>query len=359
MKGNKNLGIMVTLLACFAISSTASFAADGFGTPGPSAQRQAALDAYNQRPLSFEPNEGQTDARVRFFSRGPGYNVFLTATDAVLSLQEQAADLDTEITPGRSKKPHMTSTSAVRMSLLGANPNPRVVPIEKLPGKSNYMVGNDRSKWRINIPTFAQVRYQDVYPGVDLVYYGNQRELEYDFVLSKGADPSRIRLSFAGAKALRVDRQSGDLLITTPAGSELRHVRPRVFQQAGNTRVEVAGSYQLITGNEVAFKLAGFDRQHELVIDPTISFTAFLAGSNQDEARAVAVDASGNAYVTGDTASTNLPLVSAWQQSFGSVFLTKLSPTGVILFSTYWGWNDVANGIAVDSTGVYIFPASG
>jgi Beta-propeller repeat len=361
MKGKKNLGILATLLACFAISSTTIFAADAPAAP---AQRQAALDAYNKRPLSFEPNVGQTDARVKFVSRGPGYSVFLTTSEAVLSLQEAAADPQSELAIGASKAPQSSKVTSLRMSLVGANPSPELVGMKKLPAKSNYMIGNDRTQWHDDVPNYAKVKVQNVYPGVDLVYYGDQRHLEYDFLIANGADPSRIRLSFAGAKELQVDGHSGDLLITMQNGSKVRHVRPRVYQQAGIRRVEVAGAYRVVNGNQAAFTLAGYDKQHALVIDPKIVFSDYLGGNSGSVAKAIALDGSGNAYIAGYTLATNFPINNSsqsyckgtYQSPCYDAFLTKLSASGAILFSSYWGGSspDFATGVAVDSTGVYI-----
>lgn len=359
MTHNRNLGMLGALIAFFAIGVPASFANDGLTTPTPSIDRQAVMEAYSQRPLSFERNMGQADPRVEFVSRGPGYNVFLTGSEAVLAMQEQpAAERSQPATIPAAEHANSGKSAVLRMALVGANQNPQVVALEELPGRSNYLLGNDNRTWRTGISTFAKVKYQGVYPGVDLVYYGNQRQLEYDFVIAPGADPSPIRLSFEGAKQLRVDASTGDLLITTENGLEMRHARPNVYQQVGKQRVEVAGSYHVLNGNQAAFTLASYDRQRSLVIDPTVSFTVFLAGNSQDVANAVAVDGSGNAYVTGYTLSPNFPRVGESNGYEGSydAFVTKLSPTGAILYSTYWGGTgvDAGTGIAVDSTGVFV-----
>ncbi len=361
MKANYSLGMLGALIASFAIGAPASFAQAGPTTPTPSVDRHAVMEAYGKQPLSFEPNTGQTDPQVKFLSRGPGYVLFLTGKEAVLSMQEQPAANSTRPAPMEAleRELHEKAKSTVlRMALVGAEPNPQLVGLEELPGKANYLTGNDQSKWRTELPSFAKVKYEGVYPGVDLVYYGNQRQLEYDFVIAPGADPSRIRLSFEGAR-LRVDNSTGDLLITTKNGSEVRHARPRVYQQVGSQQVEVAGSYQILDGKQAAFKLAAYDRRQPLVIDPTVSFTTFLSGNSQDAANAVAVDGAGNAYLTGYTLSTNFPVVDeifATSQGGYDAFVTKLSSAGAILFSTYWGGNgiDAGTGIAVDSTGVFI-----
>jgi hypothetical protein len=229
---------------------------------------------------------------------------------------------------------------------------------------SNYLIGSDRTKWRSGIPQYRRLQVNGVYDGIDLVFYGHGRDLEYDFVLAPGADPNQIRLAFDGAGPLRVDRETGDLVIKTNRGSEMRHVRPRVYQQIGNEKKEVAGGYQILDNGEAAFRLATYDRQHALVVDPTVEFTTFLEGNSRDVAQAVAVDSYGNSYVTGRTFSTNFPnffgpaptkscphnLCPAW------IFVTELSPTGEVMNSTLIGGSetDLAFGIAVDPTGVWV-----
>ncbi len=359
MRHKHSLGILGALIASFAITVPASFAQDGLNTPAPSVDRQAAIKAYDNRPLSFEHNVGQTDPHVKFLSRGPGYNLFLTSSEAVLSLHEPPAAGSPQPGAIQAAEPATRGKGTVlRMAFVGANPNLRLVGMDELSGTSNYLVGSDKTTWRTGISTFAKVKYQGVYPGVDLVYYGNQGQLEYDFVVAPGADPSRIQLSFDGARRLRVDASTGDLLITTENGLEVRHARPNVYQQVGSRRVEVATSYHVLNGNQAAFTLAAYDRQHALVIDPTVSFTVFLAGSSQDVANAVAVDGAGNAYVTGYTLSPDFPRVGASNGDEGGyeAFVTKLSPAGAILYSTFWGGTgvDAGTGIAVDSTGVFV-----
>ncbi len=185
----------------------------------PDAATEARVtDIYGKLPLSFEANQGQSDRQVRFLSRGSGYSLFLTPTEAVLVLTKPPAHLKpadpTQTTPGRSEK--MMGT-VLRMKLVGANKAPMMTGLEELTGKINYLRGNDHRKWHSNVPHYAKVRYQNVYPGIDLVYYGNQRRLEYDFVVAPGADPGRIMLGFEGAEKLEVDAQ-GDLVLRTAGG---------------------------------------------------------------------------------------------------------------------------------------------
>jgi hypothetical protein len=191
------------------------------------------------------------------------------------------------------------------MNLLGACPTPHVEPLELLPSKSNYFIGNEPAKWRTNVPMYAKVQYQDVYPGVDLVYYGNQGQLEYDFVVASGADPSRIRFSIHGAKKLETDAY-GDLILDL-AETEVRLLKPTVYQHVAGGRKEIAGRYVLRGRRVVGFEVSGYDRNEPLIIDPVLSYSTYLGGSSGAFGNAIAVDSAGNAYVTGGTASTDFP----------------------------------------------------
>ena len=164
--------------------------------------RARLLGDYGRLPLHFEENRGQTDARVRFLSRGSGYALFLTRDEAVLQLRK--ADPG----PAGIRNPQLGPPVTLRMRLAGANPNAEARGVEDLPGKANYLIGNDPSRWRTGIPTYARVLYRNVYAGVDLVYYGNQRQLEHDFVVAPGADPKQIRLAVEGSQRKYMSMQS-------------------------------------------------------------------------------------------------------------------------------------------------------
>ncbi|HEX4640263.1 MAG TPA: SBBP repeat-containing protein, partial [Chthoniobacterales bacterium] len=311
------------------------------GTNGPA----QLSEAYGKLPLSFEANAGQTDPRVKFLSRGSGYSLFLTNNEAVLALTKKDA--------GAEQK----STSAIlRMKLVGAKSLPGVSGQNELPGKANYFTGSDPKKWRTDLPTYAKVRYEQVYPGIDLIYYGNQRQLEYDFTVAPGADPDRIQLGFAGAQKIRVDAR-GDLMVETTGGS-VRWQKPVVYQESDGERKMVEGKYLLRRGHQVSFEVAAYDTTKPLIIDPTLVYSTYLGGSNVDQGNAIAVDSSGNAYVTGVTLSVDLPTTTgAFQTTYmgaNDVFVTKLNPTGSgLLYSTYLGGGggDSGNGIAVDTAG--------
>ena len=311
------------------------------------------LEAYGKLPLAFEANTGQVDPEVKFLSRGNGCTLFLTASEAVLSL--------TQLTAATSRGGSRSANGSVlRMKLVGANPSPEVVGLEELPGKSNYFIGNDSSRWRTNVSTYGKVEYRDVYPGVSLVYYGNGRQLEHDFVVAPGANPGRIRVAIEGADKLELDPE-GDLLLHASSGDV--HLRkPIVYQETHGVRQEVAGSYILHSRNphwaEVGFEVASYDATRPLVIDPVLAYSiSYLGGADTDFGNGIAVDSAGNAYVTGSTNSTNFPTGSPFQGTNGGgsdAFVAKLNAAGsALVYSTYLGGssNDNGYGIAVDSSG--------
>jgi YVTN family beta-propeller protein len=290
---------------------------------------------YGKLPLSFEANEGQTDAKVKFLSRGTGQTLFLTTNGAVLTFS------------GRH---------ALQLNLVGANLNGRINGLDRLPGYSNYFLGNDPSKWRTNVPAYGKVRYSQIYPGIALVYYGNQRQLENDFVVAPGADPAQIRLAIGGASKLSLDAE-GNAVVGWKDG-DVRLLKPRLYQEVRGEKIKIAGGYAL-KGNELRFIVGQYDHRQRLVIDPVLVYSTYLGGSGIDYAKGIAVDSSGSAYVAGYTSSTNFPLSTAPEQgTFGgglnNVFVAKLTPAGdALVYSTYIGGSvdDGANGLAVDSSG--------
>ncbi len=211
--------------------------------------RTQVSKTYGKLPLSFEENLGQTDSQVKFLSRGIGYTLFLTPTEAVLALgaparrgtQEDTSPMQNGRYPFVSaEKPETTQQTVLRMKLVGANPNPDVIGLDELSGKSNYFIGNDSKKWRTNVLNYSKVAYKDVYPGIDLVYYGNQSQLEYDFIVAPGASPGGINLAFEGADKVEIDAQ-GDLVLSFNGG-EIRLHKPRVYQELnGSTQPIHAG----------------------------------------------------------------------------------------------------------------------
>jgi hypothetical protein len=306
-----------------------------------------AIDAYERLPLRFEANAGQTDAQVKFLSRGNGYSLFLTPTEAVLKLRNK-------------KSTGATNRQAVvRMKLTGASPAPQVEGVDVLPGRSNYFIGSDPSQWRRGVASYRKVRYGDVYPGIDLIYYGNQQEIEYDFVVAAGADPNAIKLTFNGMEQMSVDGQ-GDLVLQTTDG-EVRQRKPVVYQEVDGYRQEVASRYVLTSEREVGFELAAYDRGRALVIDPVLAYSTYLGGSDSDKAYSIAVDAEGNAYVSGNAHSLDFPTANPLQPmnagtvDDGDIFIAKLNAAGsALIYSTYLGGSDfdsAEGGIAVGHDG--------
>jgi len=326
--------------------------------PAGASDQARVLKQFAQLPLYFEPNLGQTDAQVQFLARVGGYTLFLTPGEAVMVLsRSERRDRDWL---RRHRHPPKTEQEVVRMKLEGAAASAPAAGMERQPGISAYFIGDDPAKWRPEVPHYARVEYKQVYPGIDLVYYGDRRQVEYDFVVTPGADPGRIQLAYQGAAGLRV-AESGDLVLATRVG-ELKQRKPRVWQQIGARRVEVAASYRL-TGRRVGVELAFYDRKWPLVIDPALNYSTYLGGGSVDEPKAIAVDAAGAAYVAGDTNSTDFPIANGYQTSFAGgtyddAFVTKLNAYGgsgsvTLAYSTYLGGSahDAANAIAVDAAG--------
>ena len=248
------------------------------------------------------------------------------------------------------------------MRLVGANPAPRMAGLGELPGKVNYFLGNDPARWRAHIATYAEVRCEAVYPGVDLLYYGNQRQLEYDFVVAPGVDPAVIRLGLGNAETLEVNA-SGELVVGL-AGAEVRMHKPVIYQERNGQREPVSGGYVLLspaTGHDermgqVGFRVAEYDRSQPLVIDPVLVYSTYLGGTGNESIADFVVDAGGNAHVTGRVDSAGFPTANPAQAAWGGsfdVYVTKLSPTGAVVYSTYIG------GSGVDNTGRFAVDASG
>jgi hypothetical protein len=321
--------------ACVGLGSSA-------GAPPAAPAPGSALQEYVRLPLSFERNQGQADDRFRFLARGHRYGIFLGSAEAVLSLQ-----------PATAQGP----PSFIRMRMAGANPQPGIRGLDQQPGSINYLIGDDPQAWRRDVPHYARVEYAGVYPGIDLVFHGWQRQLEYDFVVAPRADPAKIRLVFDGVQGVRID-PAGDLVLHTLAG-DISFLKPVIYQEIDGERRIVQGRYVRTARNEVGFRVAAYDRSQPLVIDPVLVYSTFLGGSKDDQARGVAVDASGSAYIVGDTNSTNFPTTSPFQASIRSasgpdIFVTKLNAAGTArVYSTYLGGTGFENarGIAVDGSG--------
>jgi Bacterial Ig-like domain (group 3)/Beta-propeller repeat len=332
---------------------------------GLASSNQQLLSAYGQLPLSFEANQGQSAAQVQYFTHTNGGTLFLTSNSAVLTLQSNNSPIDkTNLaafdSPLSTQRTAVSSTGvALSLNLVGANPNASVVGLDKLPGISNYFIGNDPSRWHTNIPNYSKVEYQNVYPGINLVYYGNQQQLEYDYQLAPGADPSSIRFAVQGADSLSIDAKD-NLILHTAIGDVLEHA-PVIYQQVAGKQQPVTGQFVLLGNNEVGFQVRPYDANLPLTIDPVLSYSTYLGGHSYDYGYGVAVDGSGNAYVAGWTESTNFPTTSgAFQTSNASAygysngFVTKLNASGTgVVYSTYLGgsYSGGCFAIAVDNSG--------
>ena len=307
-------------------------------------------------PLNFELNQGQTHKRVKFIARAGGYVLFLTATEAVMALDNPAAhskrkedlDMRAESLEAKPRRPR----SIVRMKLEGANPAPEIEGLDQSTTTSNYFAGSDPAAWRTNIQNYARVRYAQVYPGIDMVYYGDARRLEYDFIVAPGSDTEKIGIDFGGIQNFEIDLM-GDLVLHTPQG-DIRQTKPIAYQEMNGVKEEVPVSYMPRNEHSVGFQLGAYDLSRPLIIDPVLIYSTYLGGSGFDQGYAIAVDSLGNSYVTGQTAAIDFPTTAgAFQTQYGGgdAFVAKLNPSGnALVYSTYLA-SASGNGIAIDSAG--------
>ncbi len=330
---------------------------------------------FGKLPLLFEQNTGQTDKSVKFLARNPRYTMFLTNNEAVFALRKLEGE-------------KRVRREVLRMQMIGASREPQIEGLDELASKSNYFIGDARDEWRSNLSNYARVSYRGIYPGIDMVYYGQQRELEYDFIVSPQADPQTIKLAFKGAKKISLDKQ-GNLRLKLKDG-ELVQPAPYIYQDVNGERKQIAGRFvikrnpQSATRNPqsdtVGFEVETYDRGLPLVIDPKILFSTYVGGNTEfidivegqgEFAAGLAVDTNGNIYITGNTDSTDFPATGgAIQEELelrgddacliagplrcGDAFVLKLNTTGTqIVYATYLGGHnsDEGRAIAVDAAG--------
>jgi hypothetical protein len=303
------------------------------------------LSAFWKAPLHFVANDGQLPDEVAYYAKSEGATVYCTEEGLVFGFAEGSISLKFNAIVDPS------------MSLRGAKRRSNLEAQKELSGKVNYFIGNDPALWRTNIPTFAEVVYKEVYPGIDLVYSGNQRRLKYTFYLEPGADATQIEMTYDGIESLSVDDDTGELVIQTQWCPKMRDAKPVAYQEIDGVRREVSISFRLIDEKKVGFAVGNYDPKFRLTIDP--GYSTYLGGSGSDYGYGIAVDSSGNAYVVGHTTnSTNFPTQSPFQGTYGGgnydTFVTKLNISGSALeYSTYLGGSnwDEGFGIAVDSSG--------
>ncbi|HXS94713.1 MAG TPA: SBBP repeat-containing protein [Candidatus Limnocylindrales bacterium] len=301
----------------------------------------APVPKWGSLPLTFEPNRGQASGDVRYLARGSSYILYLSPGEAVIA--------------GRGQQ-------SLRTKFPGANHAAAIAGEIQADATTNYLIGSDPTHWRTSVPNYERVRYSSIYSGIDLVYYGKDGHLEYDWIVAPGADPQQIRMTFDHSSRVSIDRH-GDLVVSA-GQSEYRHKKPLIYQLIAGKRIPVDGAWTL-NGAEGQFRIGAYDHGKELVIDPPLIFSSYYGGNGLDYAYAVAVDSIGNTYIAGAAGSANLSVLGT-----EDAFVTKLSPNGSKMFTTFIGGAaaDEAHGIAVDvqgnmyvtgSTGSLDFPVHG
>jgi hypothetical protein len=337
------LAVLVLMFAAIARVTAApppAKASTGAAQAAAKTSTAAAQQKMAKLPLVFEPNVGQTDSQVQFLAHSMGYSVFLTgANRAVFGI------------PSNGK-----SEDVLSLNLVGANSSAKAQTVDKTGGVSNYYIGKDRAKWIEKVPNYAKIRYDGIYPGVNVVYQGDQRKFRYDFEVQPGADPSTIRMAYSGAKGISIDA-SGNLLVGTGSG-QMTANKPVIFQEYAGIRHSVDGHYRL-DGDQVRFELGSYDKSQVLIIDPGVTVGTLagpVGGSGNTKFNATALDAAGNVYVAGFTASTGFPGASGTWQGGKDVIVAKITSSNTLsteVFATYIGGpnDDIANGIALGSNG--------
>lgn len=306
-----------------------------------------SLNVLAQLPITFEQNRGQFDSKVDYVARGNGFAIGLTGQEMRIALRSKvkisSANFD---------------QAQILIRFLGAEKKISASGLEKTEQISNYFRGGETTDHLTDVPHYLRLKYENIYSGIDLVYYGNGHELEHDFIVNPGADPKKIRMTYSGARVVIRDGQ----LVLSAAGNQLIFRKPIAFQESEAGRVNVDVAFQVLSKNQIGFRLAQYDQSKPLIIDPILAYSTYLSGTNGSTAQGIAVDQAGNMYVTGYTSSTDFPVLGAYKSSKSGTqeaFITKIRADGAgLLYSTYLGSSQRNNGayiyaygIAIDSVG--------
>lgn len=348
-----------------------------FGQGFPAKANPVLATNFGRLPLFFIENLGQLDERVKFYAQGYGNNLYFTRDGLTVEVARPAAkSTDTAdgmkpSGPGCLTEKKMAPPpvkEVVHLHPMGMRPEAKLEAQDLQAGKINYFIGSDPQKWRTNIPTYKSVVYREAYPGIDLQFYGNGKQLEYDVVVKPGADPSLVKFQYQGIKGMEVTRE-GDLALHLPGGMDLIQKKPLVYQEIGGQRVVREAKYQVFQNEarfSFGFTVAAYDQSFPLVIDPVLVYSTYLGGSDKDIVIDLVVDDNGQAYVTGYAYSMDFPTKNPYQSNnpgYSTIYVTKLASSGdSLVYSTYLGGSgdDHGSGLAIDSSGsVYVVGQSG
>ena len=320
---------MVKTIFSFAVFALFLFPFMAFGTTPGEADKKGILKAYGKLPLYFIENKGQLDPKVRFCVKTSGQTLYFTDEGIVFDLLRggKEAVKGTEGTKkGRKSKGVKTEQLVFNLEFENAQEGLLIEGLDRQDAEINYLIGNDKSKWKTVISTYKGIVYKGVYKGIDLKIFGNGKDIEYEFIVNPGGNPDDILLSYNGVKGLATNR-AGELLIATAFG-ELKETKPYIYQKIGEKRVVVHGKFDVQSTASrsqtekfsYGFQISSYNPSYRLVIDPTLLYSTYLGGTERNDGDAIAVDSSGNAYITGFTYSNNFPTKNAYQDTSGGSY---------------------------------------
>ncbi|MGE5399615.1 MAG: SBBP repeat-containing protein, partial [Ignavibacteriales bacterium] len=319
-----------------------------------STESKARGTPYNL-PMMFEANYGQANQQFKFIARSTNYTVSLLSNSVQISLRKSLPNDEVQqYSRNSGSEKNSPEFTNLHMEFIGANPSPEMIPMEESSGKSNYFIGNDPARWRTDIPNYKRVKYLNIYPNIDLVFYGNQKQLEHDFIVKPGADPSKIKLKFPEDVKTTINEQN-DLQLELKAGSVVFR-SPKIYQEVSGSRKMIAGRYVINENNEIQFSVDNYDPKATLVIDPVLIYSTYFGGSGYEYCTDIAVDKQGSAYITGYTYSEDFPLINPFQNTLRGydIFVSKFNAEGTqLIYSTLVGSQgfDYGNAIALDDAG--------